>query len=906
MRTKRSAEKGDLPTRYAALLTVLLLMLLAIGCGGPRPLDGAQSTVQPNATADRLDLATPLQLLSDGPRSSSGTVVNGSMFIEEWPHAHVLPDDSSAVFQPQGDGRAEMAYAIYTLNFAGDGDTMRLALSWAAAPEPGSGAHLWAGLADWQQNSWRWYDMPDPELLVVTPAARHLDGTHVALLLAVVGTQEVALERIELEQTPRGNWWMYGHDQRHTGRSPYNGPQSASLLWTYTYGDEVDSSPAIGAGGAVVAGTDMHRLEPVNPDGTPAWAVPFDTGGSGRCSPAIALDGTVYIGTWGGKLFAVNPDGTARWQLPFSAGDSIVSSPAIAPDGTIYFGSHDGCVYALKPDGSQAWPAPFHTDGCVLCSPAVGTDGTVYCGSDDGGLYAINADGTAKWEAPFQTGDCIDSAPTIAENGTIYFGSYDGNVYAVRPDGTAKWPAPFNTQGWVSSSPALGRDGTLYVGSWDGNLYAIRPDGTAKWGAPFETDGPIEGSPAVDASGRIYFGSHDSRVYAVIDAGDQAVQLWAFATGGAIHGGPALAASRTLYVGSSDNKLYAFGDPGSELSWINAVIDGDGDGGRDVGRWCCLDLDPDGNPQVAYCNATLGDLQYARQDGGGWVTETVDAGGQVGGYASLAIDSAGVRHVAYYDFSNTALKYARWDGSWATETVLGAEPDWHTGEYVSLALSWGERPSITCYNAGIDKQESAYWTDFGWQTYTGWDSRTHTETLIALRSDRSLLHMIYYRPDSGEVWAMHWADLTKKRSLLGYVGQFDTDVEFSLALGEDHALHSTYYLSTDASGTQLGDLIYCRILKSELHQEAVDTAGDVGRFSSIALGAHGLPHVAYYDATNDDLKYARFNGSFWDAVVIDPAGGEYCSLKLDQGGIPHVCYYARDTGDLKYATLCHD
>src|SRR5512138_1851477 len=37
----------------------------------------------------------------------------------------------------------------------------------------------------------------------------------------------------------------------------------------------------------------------------------------------------------------------------------------------------------------------------------------------------------------------------------------------------------------------------------------------------------------------------------------------------------------------------------------------------------------------------------------------------------------------------------------------------------------------------------------------------------------------------------------------------------------------------------------------------VDSGGDVGRYTSIAVGADGLPIIAYYDATNADLKIAH-------------------------------------------------
>jgi outer membrane protein assembly factor BamB len=342
-------------------------------------------------------------------------------------------------------------------------------------------------------------------------------------------------------------WPMRGHDVRHTGQSAYRGAQAGSERWRFQMGDDVNSSPSIGADGVIYVGS-RDSLYAINPVGSVRWR--FNTGNHSvstgtASSPSIGADGIIYAGSKDDHLYAINADGSERWR--FKTGDNIDSSPSIGADGAIYVGSWDGYLYAVNVDGSERWR--FKTERGIWSSPAIGADGVFYVGSLDGHLYAINTDGSERWR--FKTGGEVYSSPAISADGVIYVGSWDDNLHAVNADGSERWR--FKTGGGVSSSPAIGVDGVIYVGSFDNHLYAINADGSERW--RFKTGDYVTSSLAIDATGVIYVGALDGHLYAVNGDGSE---RWHFPMGGKVSS-PAIGADGTIYV-SSRNNLYAVGD----------------------------------------------------------------------------------------------------------------------------------------------------------------------------------------------------------------------------------------------------------------------------------------------------------------------------------------------------------
>lgn len=202
-------------------------------------------------------------------------------------------------------------------------------------------------------------------------------------------------------------------------------------------------------------------------------------------------------------------------------------------------------------------------------------------------------------------------------------------------------------------------------------------------------------------------------------------------------------------VTHSDLK-YAYFDG---ADWLTQTVDAVGD----VGVHVSLALDSAGQPHLAYYDADNGALKYAYQDGSNrgqlqaWQIETVDEAGNVGQYSSLALDGQGDPHIAYYDATHKALKYARYDGSaWHIETADGAAAGRQVGQYASLALDAFGRPYVSYYDAGDYDLRFAYFDGLSWQlgVVDGSNGVLGKFTSLGLDGD-NLAHISYYDAANG-------------------------------------------------------------------------------------------------------------------------------------------------------------
>ena len=294
-------------------------------------------------------------------------------------------------------------------------------------------------------------------------------------------------------------------------------------------------------------------------------------------------------------------------------------------------------------------------------------------------------------------------------------------------------------------------------------------------------------------------------------------------------------------------------DSSADLSasplWFNIEVDIPGI----VGQYASVAIDPlTDTTYVSYYDVSNQELRLAMNKGFGtgncgpsnsWLCTTVDSSGNVGMYSSIAINPANDEiGIAYYDATNGRLKYVHGEicpiCAWSIESIDEPIlfPTDNKGRFSSLAYDSGGTPYIAYYfenTSGVDALMVAsgkngncgYGSAAGeWQCDTIWTGEGVGQYASLALDGSGNLYIAYYDGANGDLW---------------------------------HA--------TSRSGTNCGPggnswLCY-----------PVSVANDVGKYTSIYVDNSNDFHIAYYDATTDELKYAHDLGSGGNCGLLGSA-----------------------------------
>jgi len=468
------------------------------------------------------------------------------------------------------------------------------------------------------------------------------------------------------------------------------------------------------------------------------------------------------------------------------------------------------------------------------------------------------------WEIDTLTSGGLFTSIALDGSDTPHIGFVEDGVRYAHKDGVA-WDYEYvdGVHNIYDTSLALDSGGTPHISYWDGSTnevrYAVRVSSGGNCGVGGNWDCETVASSelgwetalVMDGSDNPHLAYTASLNYAVKSAGSWSIEPLPSYVGlnSSLEldgsGNPSISYYDATH---SDLKYAAWNGSGWDVEWVETW--------GECGRYSSLELDAGGNPHISY--SASGDLKYATKSGGAWSYETVDSAGEVGSYNSLALDGDGNAHISYFDDTNGDLKYAtNRTGAWTTEIV-----DPGGGGWTSIAVDSSGIPHISYFSLS-NELKYAVWAGGGvGNCFAGsnWDCEVV----------------------NGELYGAHSSMV------------LDSD-------GNPHILFSS----------QMEDLKYATKNGGSWTIETIDSSFPVlplPFIGSIALDSADVPHVAYYDDFESELKYAVRVGSggncgsdnAWqcETIVSGPRLSSP-SLALDSSDYPHISY--GDSGELKYA-----
>ena len=322
----------------------------------------------------------------------------------------------------------------------------------------------------------------------------------------------------------------------------------------------------------------------------------------------------------------------------------------------------------------------------------------------------------------------------------------------------------------------------------------------------------------------------------------------------------------------------------------------------------------DGFPVVAYSVGYDTDLNVlhcgdAACTAGSTVT-TVDATGDVGWQPSITIGADGLPIISYRDNTNAALKVLHCGNAACTagnaDAIVDSGND--VGRYSSIAIGADGLPVIAYYDWDEMSLKVLHCEDV---TCTSGNTATKVDSLdvgrfssIALGADG--LPVVSYWDGSSNLKVLHCGDATCETGNTTTVIETPSDdgQSTSIAIGADGLPVVSHW----ADGGDNLMVVHCGNVActGDNTVTAADTAGDVGSYSSITVGADGLPVVSYMDRTGgiEHLKVLHCGNTACSAgnmsVTVDtePYTGHSSAITIGADGLPVVSYFDYGHGSL--------
>lgn len=259
------------------------------------------------------------------------------------------------------------------------------------------------------------------------------------------------------------------------------------------------------------------------------------------------------------------------------------------------------------------------------------------------------------------------------------------------------------------------------------------------------------------------------------------------------------------------------------------------------------------------------------------------------GATDIAYDAQGILHLAYYDSAINAIRYATRDatGRWSRTQIIDNSGD-DVGMQLSIAIDSTGKPGIAYFDNTQADLKYAHFDGNSWVVETR-DNNKAVGQFPSLTYDRNGDPVIAYFRKSG-------ADLKVQR-LDGVNGWIKYDVDTAGDVGEWASVsvaQDADVIAVAYSDATNGDLKYARLADNAWTLFTVDDMD--GGAAYIDLNIHNnQAFIAYEDLANGDLKFAkRENGDFQSETVYAPGlTGQFANLVFDANDTAHIAFYSK-------------
>tara|TARA_X000001036_G_scaffold343183_1_gene322751 strand:+ start:1305 stop:6764 length:5460 start_codon:yes stop_codon:yes gene_type:complete len=555
--------------------------------------------------------------------------------------------------------------------------------------------------------------------------------------------------------------------------------------------------------------------------------------------------------------------------------------------------------------------------------------------------YATSQDSQDIWDLSI-----VDSQADVGEYSSIVLDSNDDThisyfdastkdlKYAT--DVSGQWATyTIDSEGDVGygSSIAIDSNNALHISyddSTNGDLkYATNVNGTWEI-STIESQGNVGAysSIGVDSYEKVHISYYDATNgdlrYATNQYQNSQWSLASVATSGNVghHTSLVIDSDNTVhisYIDYDDEALHYAKNTWGPSGWVTSVIDSDS---HSIGSSTSIAVDDSNKVHISYQDVTNKNLKYATDESGSWTTATVDALGDVGDTSSITTDSEGFVHISYFDDTNENLKHATNYNSTQTPPtwmIMTVDSSGAVGEYSSIAFDSEDRAHISYHDS--TNSDLKYATSEGPQDGEGITDPANATVWFDNVGYAS------YAPDEISISFEIYTDCECSLKAWAYLDVYLNGTKIDTPFGTDYTVSDDSSVSKTVVWTAPNTGVYdfylalftgeqgpstkvddawiqsISLTGSDWQTSTLDSNGDLGVHTSMAVDSTGDLHIVYYDGTNEEIKYATDESGSWVYSSIDIVGtATGTSIAVNSNNAVSIAYYEGTNGYLKYAT----